>query len=107
MKILLDECVTKKLIPFLKDHEVSTVSQMKWNGLKNGELISKVEQAGFEMLLTIDKKIKYQQNISKYNIIIVIINTSSSSIESLSEYIPNLNKAIGSFEKGNFYFIEL
>jgi len=107
MKILLDECVTKKLIPFLKDHEVSTVSQMKWNGLKNGELISKVEQGGFEMLLTIDKKIKYQQNISKYDIIIVIINTPSSAIQFLSEYIPNLNKAINSFEKGNFYYIEL
>lgn len=107
MKILLDECVTKNLIPFLKGHEVSTVSRMKWNGLKNGDLIEKVEKEGFEMLLTIDKKIKYQQNISKYNIIIVIINTPSSSIEILSKYTPNLIKEIGSFEMGNFYFIDL
>ena len=63
MKILLDECVTKKLIPFLNGHEVSTVSQKKWNGLKNGDLISKAEKEGFEILLTIDKKIKYQNII--------------------------------------------
>ena len=47
-----------------------------------------------------------QQNISKYNIIIVIINTPSSAVETISQYVPNLVKAISSFEKGNFYFIE-
>jgi hypothetical protein len=59
------------------------------------------------MLLAIDEKIKYQQNISKYKIIIIIINTPSSAIEILSDYNPNLNKVINSLEKRNFYFIEL
>lgn len=107
MKILLDECVTKKLIPFLIGHEVSTVSQKKWNGLKNGDLIAKAEQEGFEMLLTVDKKIKYQNIISKYKITIVIINTSSSAIETISKYIPVLLKEMKSFESGNIYFIDL
>jgi len=78
---------------------------MEW--IKEWYLIMKVEQEGFEMLLTIDKKIAYQHNISKYNIIIVIINTQSSAIETLSKHIPKLLNEIRSFEKGNFYFIEL
>lgn len=58
------------------------------------------------MLLTIDKKIKYQLKLSKYNIIIVVFNTPSSAIVILSEYIPYFLNEIKSFEKGNFYFLE-
>lgn len=50
MKILLDECVTKRLKPHLSDYEVYTVSEMKWNGIKNGKLM-----ALCDLLLTIDK----------------------------------------------------
>jgi len=40
MKILLDECVTKRLKPYLKEYEVFTVTEMRWNGIKNGELMT-------------------------------------------------------------------
>ncbi|MDQ3019282.1 MAG: hypothetical protein M3R36_01735 [Bacteroidota bacterium] len=106
MKILLDECVTKKLIPSLKEHEVSTVSLRKWNGLRNVELLRMTEQKGFDIFLTIDKKIKHQQNIPDYNLIVIIIDSHFSAIEILSQYIPDLLSELNSFTKGNFYIIK-
>ena len=59
MKILLDECVTKRLKPFLGEHEIVTVTQQKWNGLRNGQLMEKAEADHFNLLLTIDKNLRF------------------------------------------------
>ena len=72
MKILLDECVTKHLKPLLIGHEVSTVREMGWSGVKNGKLMTLCVENGFEILLTIDKNLQHQQNLDKYPITIVI-----------------------------------
>ena len=106
MKILLDECVTKKLKTLLADQTVFTIGQMDWKGLKNGILIKRAVQNNFDILLTIDKNICYQQNTEKFNIAIVVLNTNNSNIETLKEYIPNFINQINNFEKGKFYIIE-
>ena len=62
MKILLDECVTKRLKPYLAEFEVFTVSQMKWNGIKNGKLMALCVDNNFDLLLTIDKNLMFQQS---------------------------------------------
>ena len=106
MKILLDECVTKKVKELLTHHTIFTIGQMDWQGLKNSMLIKQAEQQGFDILLTVDKNICYQQNTSKYNISIVVLNSNNSTIETLKEYIPNFLEQINSFEKGQLYIIE-
>lgn len=53
MKILLDECVTKKVKDLLVEQTVYTIGQMDWKGLKNGVLIKRAEQSYFDLLLTI------------------------------------------------------
>nr|MBA2329369.1 DUF5615 family PIN-like protein [Flavisolibacter sp.] len=55
MKILIDECVTKRLKQHLKEYEVFTVTQMHWNGLKNGKLLTECVSNNFTIVLTIDK----------------------------------------------------
>ena len=65
MKILLDECVTKKLKAYLPNHEVYTVSNKRWNGLFNGKLMTKCVEDNFDILLTVDKNILYQQSVLK------------------------------------------
>lgn len=57
MKILLDECVTKKLKRHLTEFEVKTVVEMNWSGLKNGNLLNEAIKEKFDILLTIDKNI--------------------------------------------------
>ena len=107
MKILLDECVTKHLKPYLPDHEVSTVGKEGWSGVKNGQLMSVAAAAGFEVLLTIDKNFQHQQNIGKYNLIVVVLDTPSSKLEILIQYLSAFEQQLSSFEKGNAYRVSL
>ena len=57
MKILLDECVTKRLKTHLSQHEIKTVTEKGWSGLKNGQLMAAASGEGFDILLTIDKNL--------------------------------------------------
>ncbi|OGU70827.1 MAG: hypothetical protein A2V93_07830 [Ignavibacteria bacterium RBG_16_34_14] len=105
MKILLDECVTKKLKPYLAGHEILTVTQKGWNGLKNGKLLEKAVVENFDLLLTIDKNILYQQKVEEYNIIVAVLNSPSSSIKTLQKFIPHFNELLPSFERRKLYII--
>jgi predicted nuclease of predicted toxin-antitoxin system len=107
MKILLDECVTKQLKPYLPDHEVSTVARQGWSGIKNGQLMTAAASEGFEVLLTIDKNFQHQQNIGKYNLIVVVLDSPSSKLEILIQYLPAFEQQLLSFTKGNAYSISL
>ncbi len=108
MKILLDECVTKKLKPYLSDYDISTVSQEKWNGLKNGKLLTTAQKHGFNILLSIDKNLQHQQNMENYTISIVILNSNTSKIEDLKEFVPNLKIQLDEgIEEGRIYIIDI
>ena len=106
MKILLDECVTKHLKPFLSEHEVVTVREMGWSGVKNGKLLTLCVENQFEIFLTIDKNLQYQQNIDKYALTIVILNSSTSKVEDLKEFIPSLLISINNFDKCKAYILD-
>jgi predicted nuclease of predicted toxin-antitoxin system len=106
MKILLDECVTKRLKSYLTAHDVTTVTEKGWSGLKNGQLMVAASSAGFDILLTIDKNLQHQQNISSYPLIIVILNSTSSKLEMLIRFLPAFEQQLPGFTKGNAYLIE-
>jgi len=106
MKILLDECVTKKAKKLLSEFEVHTVPEMGFSGLKNGKLLTEAESAGFDILLTIDKNIDYQQNISKFQLTIVILDVLKSNIKYVEELMPGFKMKINIFEKGKAYRME-
>ncbi len=105
MKILLDECVTRKAKRFLVEHEVYTVYEMNFGGLKNGALLSAAERENFDILLTIDKNIDAQQNIKKYRVTIVILDVLKSNLKYIEELIPKFKEQMDSFEPGNAYKI--
>ena len=105
MKILLDECVTKKFKQHLINHEVYTVWEMGWSGIKNGKLMALCVEHNFEILLTIDKNLQYQQNLDSFPIIIVILNSTSSKVEELATFIPFFISQLQGFEKHKAYII--
>jgi predicted nuclease of predicted toxin-antitoxin system len=107
MRILLDECVTKRLKPHLPLHEVATVTEKGWSGLKNGQLMNAASAEGFDVLLTIDKNLQHQQNIGKYPLIVVILNSPSSKLEMLVTFLPSFEKQLPAFTKGNVYLVEV
>ena|SRR5215203_5219310 len=106
MKILLDECVTKKLKQHLTEFEVKTVVEMEWCGLKNGHLLRAAIEEKFDILLTIDKNIAFQQNMSSYEIAVVVFDAQRSKIENLVEFLPKFKEQIDDLEKGRVHLFE-
>jgi len=73
MRILFDNGTPKPIARTLAGHEVVFARQIGWHELKNGELLRQAEEAGFELLLTSDKNMRYQQNLSGRKIAIVVL----------------------------------
>jgi predicted nuclease of predicted toxin-antitoxin system len=91
MKILLDENLPTKLrIEFGEGHEVQTVRSMGWSGKKNGELLGLMVLAGFDVLLTLDKNLSKQQNLSKFQMTIILLNAHNSKHETLLRFVPEI-----------------
>ena len=81
MRILFDNGTPAPLIPFLAGHTVTKAITVGWDGLENGELIRKAEEAGYEILLSTDKNIRYQQNLKGRRIALVVRVRASSAVE--------------------------
>jgi hypothetical protein len=76
LKVLLDHNLTEHLAPHLPGHEVRTAKQMLWSELRNGNLLRAAEEAGFDVMLTADQYIAYQQNHQTRKIALVVVNTN-------------------------------
>jgi predicted nuclease of predicted toxin-antitoxin system len=87
MRVLLDECIPRKLKSALPDHECHTVPEAGLAGQKNGILLSLAEAAGFDLFLTMDKGLQYQQNLAGRSIAILIIRARSNRLQDL---LPHL-----------------
>ena len=106
MKILLDECITKHLKPHLPDHKVYTVWEMQWSGIKNGDLMALCVEHGFDILLTIDKNLQYQQNLGRFPISIIVLNCVSSKVEELIAFLPAFTEQLSKFEPHKVYLLD-
>ncbi len=105
MKILLDECVTKRLKNHLPSFEVFTVRELGLGGMKNGKLMDYCVDNSFDILLTIDKNLMFQQNLEKYPVSIVVLNCVTSKIEELITFLPKFFAQIEHFNKHKAYLI--
>src|ERR1700720_1792008 len=76
MLILFDHGTPAPIRPFLEGHTVSRTQDLGWDRLTNGELLSAAEEAGFDVLLTTDKNIRYQQDLTGLKIAIVVIGNA-------------------------------
>lgn len=106
MKILLDECVTKRLKRHLELFKVSTVRELGLSGIKNGKLLSYCVENDFDILLTIDKNLMFQQNLAQYLVTIVVFNSVTSKIEELITFLPSFTLQAEKLEKGQAYLID-
>lgn len=85
MKLLLDENLPKRLKLDFTDHEIYTVRDKGWNGIKNGQLLKLLIENQFDALYTFDKNLSYQQNFSKYTITVFVLNASINSYSELTK----------------------
>jgi hypothetical protein len=90
MKILLDECVPWPMHKFLTGHECSTAQQHGWGGIKNGDLLRLAEKE-FNLFITSDQNIRYQQNLAGRTIAILELSTNDlRRIQAAAELIKSL-----------------
>ncbi len=89
MRLLLDECVPKRLKHELLGHEVQTVQDMGWAGITNGALL-KLANGRFDALLTVDQGIEHQQNLSGLKISVVVMLAASNDVDDLRPLLPGV-----------------
>jgi predicted nuclease of predicted toxin-antitoxin system len=106
VRVLLDEQLPRQLAPELTDHEVQTVQQQGWAGLKNGELLRKAEEAGFEVFVTADQNLEYQQNLSDSELFILVLVAQSNTLEDLLPLVPSLLAEIPNAQAGRLVAID-
>lgn len=89
-KVLLDENLPVKIKYRLQDVcEIYTVTDKGWNALENGDLINAMQKDSFDYLVTSDKNLQYQQNLSKYSIRFIVLNVTDNNYETI---LPMLEK---------------
>ena len=93
MKILLDENLPRKLARHLSGHECRTVVECGWSGKKNGDLLAEADPL-FDLLLTLDKNLPYQQNLTTKRIAVLIVRARSNRIQDLLPVIPECLTAL-------------
>jgi predicted nuclease of predicted toxin-antitoxin system len=99
MRILIDENLPRKLAAHLEGHECRTVVECGWSGKKNGELLTLADPQ-FDVLLTLDKNLPFQQDLGSVRIAVMILRARSNRIQDLLPVIPECLAALESIWPG-------
>ena len=100
MRVLLDEQLPRQLAREIPDHQVRTVQQQGWAGLGNGELLRRAVADGFEIFVTADQNLEFQQNLSGSPIGVIVLAARSNAFEDLVSLLPNLLQALAGTRPG-------
>ena len=92
MRLLLDENLPKRLKLDFAEHEIYTVRDKEWNGIKNGELLRLLIESKFDALLTFDKNLRHQQNFEKYTIAVFVLSAKINSYSELTNLTPKIKE---------------
>ncbi len=92
MRLLLDENLPKRLKTDFADHEIYTVRDKGWNGVKNGQLLQLMTENGFHALLTFDKNLQHQQNFQKYTIAVFVLSALNNTYPELTKLSPKIHE---------------
>jgi len=106
MKVLIDECAPRALKSFLSNHgfDCSTVQESGWSGRQNGELLALAE-AGFDVFVTLDTNLRYQQNLTGRRIAVVVLLVHSNRLADLTPHFPTCAAAIQKSHPGDLVFV--
>jgi len=100
VRLLLDESLPRQLGRELSGHEVTTVAERGWAGLKNGDLLRRAATEGFAALITGDRSIQHQQNVPAFGIGVVVLVARSNRLEDLLPLVPDVLSAVAFVQPG-------
>ena len=104
MRVLLDECVDRRLAQEITDHDVKTVPEMKWAGIKNGDLLRLAEQQ-FDVFVPVDRSLAFQQHLPEFNIPIVILQAPTNRLSDLQHLLPELKTLLLEIPKPHVHWV--
>jgi hypothetical protein len=99
VRILLDECLPKRLARDLVGHEARTVPEMGWAGTQNGALLALAE-AAFDVFLTVDRNLSFQQPIDKFKIAVVVLVAKGNKYACLQPLVPKVLEVLATATRG-------
>ena len=105
MRILFDHGTPSGIGRSLAGHEVTEAIERGWDRISNGDLLSKAESAGFDILLTTDKNVRYQQNLKGRTIAIVVL--SNSAWRMVRQHLDRIATAVNTAVPGSFTEVEI
>ena len=97
--MLLDECVDRRLAADIRGHDVKTVPEAGWAALKNGDLLSRAQHE-FDALVTTDRNLPFQQDLSRFSIAIIVLRAPSNRVVDLRRLVPELLAALPVTRRG-------
>ena len=105
MKILFDHCTPAPLRRHLVDHVVDTANERGWNRLRNGNLLDTAEADGYDLLITTDQNMRYQQNLSRRRLaVLLLLNNSWPRIQ---HHIEAIAEAISQTRPGQLTMVPI
>jgi hypothetical protein len=105
MRIILDESVPQKLRLLIEGHAVVTAWYQGWSGLQNGALLDAAEQAGFELFITADQELSYQQNLTGRKMALMVLSTNNWDF--IKAAIARITAAVNAVTPGSFAEVEI
>ncbi|MDQ3713932.1 MAG: hypothetical protein M3388_17170 [Acidobacteriota bacterium] len=105
MKVLLDECLPKKLKHEVEADFIKTVPEAGWASKQNGELL-RFAEVDFDVLLTNDQNIEHQQNLKKFDLAFVVSIALTNDVADLKPLMPSANKVLKTIKAGEIKYIE-
>ena len=99
MKVLLDESAPRLIKTSFPEFSISTVQEMGWTGLKNGELLALAEKQ-FDVFITADKQLRYQQNLTGRRLSVIVLPTNQ--VPAVIALLPAIRQAISEIQPGAY-----
>ena len=99
MRVLLDECIDRRFAKDIQGHEILTVPQAGWAGIKNGELLTRA-QTQFDVFVTVDRNLAFQQNIPQFTIAVIVLQAKTNRLKDLHPLLPKLLQILTTAPKG-------
>ena len=93
MRVLLDECLPRRLKSELAGHELKAVPQVGWAGTKNGDLL-RLASTAFDIFLTVDASVEFQQNLTGFKIAAIALKARSNRLEDLRPLMPRVRELL-------------
>lgn len=100
MRLLLDECIPRRLKNSFPSHDCRSVVEEGWAGKKNGELLRLAEDSGFQVFITLDHGFEYQQNLNSRVIAVLLIRTKFNRLPDLLRHIPEVLQVLSTIQPG-------